>query len=248
MASDRRYASGRPEAFVVSVDSVAPLRSDVSDPSDVSTPPAPPDVSVTSDVSAPPAPPDVSVPLRADIFTPMRGSPSAGVLIQRHMLADADVLFTAHRDGVFRYLCRIVGHGDARELTQEVFLRVARGPLPAADAAGLRAWIFRIARNLALNHVRDDRRRGIAVDLSEGASPAVQELTVALREALDRLAPLDRDVFLMREAGGLSYDEIAVACELTPDAVRSRLHRARQQLRSALGSLENRHPGSGVKL
>ena len=39
----------------------------------------------------------------------------------------------------------------------------------------------------------------------------------------------------MREAGGLSYDEIALACDLTPDAVRSRLHRARQQLRAMLG-------------
>jgi DNA-directed RNA polymerase specialized sigma24 family protein len=41
-------------------------------------------------------------------------------------------------------------------------------------------------------------------------------------------------VFLMREASGLTYDEIAVACELTPDAVRSRLHRARLQLRASL--------------
>ena len=76
------------------------------------------------------------------------------------MVADADVLFTAHRDGIFRYLCRIVGHGDARELTQEVFLRVARGPIPDATESGCRAWIFSIARNLALNHIRDDRRRG----------------------------------------------------------------------------------------
>jgi RNA polymerase sigma-70 factor (ECF subfamily) len=59
-------------------------------------------------------------------------------------------------------------------------------------------------------------------------------LSAALAEALDRLAPLDRDVFLMREASGLSYEEIAAACELTPDAVRSRLHRARVQLRASL--------------
>ena len=63
-------------------------------------------------------------------------------------MSDADVLFAAHRDRIFRYLCRIVGHGDAGELTQEVFLRVARGPVPSADESGRRAWIFRIARNL----------------------------------------------------------------------------------------------------
>jgi RNA polymerase sigma-70 factor (ECF subfamily) len=150
-------------------------------------------------------------------------------------MADSDVLFTEHGHGVFRYLCRVVGHGEARELTQEVFLRVARGPVPDADAASRRAWVFRIARNLALNHVRDDRRRGQPVEMAERGTTATQELASALREALDRLAPLDRDVFLMREAGGLSYEEIALACEISADAVRSRLHRVRMQLRETLG-------------
>jgi RNA polymerase sigma-70 factor, ECF subfamily len=165
------------------------------------------------------------------------------------LLADADILFTAHRDGVFRYLCRIVGYGDAGELTQEVFLRVARGPVPEADDSGRRAWVFRIARNLALNHVRDDGRRGVAVELVERPAPATQELSAALREALDALPPLDKDVFLMREAGGLSYDEIALACEVTVDAVRSRLHRARLQLRATLGSAIGRDAARpGVRL
>ncbi len=150
-------------------------------------------------------------------------------------MADADVLFTAHRDGIFRYLCRIVGQEDARELTQEVFLRVTRTEVPNTDDGGRRAWLFRIARNLALNHVRDDRRRGAAVELTaDAAAPATQALGTALRQALDQLNAVDRDVFLMREAGGLSYEEISFACQLTPDAVRSRLHRARLQLRRAL--------------
>jgi DNA-directed RNA polymerase specialized sigma24 family protein len=79
-------------------------------------------------------------------------------------VADADVLFTAHREGIFRYLCRIVGNEDARELTQEVFLRVTRAGTPQTDAGGRRAWLFCIARNLALNHVRDHRRRSQAVE------------------------------------------------------------------------------------
>ena len=150
-------------------------------------------------------------------------------------MAGADVLFTAHRDGIFRYLCRIVGQEDARELTQEVFLRVTRTEVPNTDDGGRRAWLFRIARNLALNHVRDDRRRGAAVELTaDAAAPATQALGTALRQALDQLNAVDRDVFLMREAGGLSYEEISFACQLTPDAVRSRLHRARLQLRRAL--------------
>ena len=101
------------------------------------------------------------------------------------MIADANLLFAAHRDGVFRYLCRIVGYGEAGELTQEVFLRVSRGPVPDAGEAATRAWVFSIARNLALNHVRDGKRRGVAVELQEAASAPTQELAAALREALD---------------------------------------------------------------
>ncbi len=150
-------------------------------------------------------------------------------------MANAEVLFAEHRDGVFRYLSRIVGHADtAQDLTQEVFLRVARVPVPDAEAAGRRAWVFKIARNLALNHIRDCQRRPELAEETDAGRPATQELGAALSQALGALPDLDRDVFLMRESAGLTYQEIATACELTPDAVRSRLHRARQQLRAAL--------------
>lgn len=150
-------------------------------------------------------------------------------------MADADVLFAEHRQGVFRYLCRIVGRAEtARDLTQEVFLRVSRSAVPAADATGRRAWVFGIARNLALNYVRDGHRRPPALELVDGSVPAVQELAVAIHEALAALQSLDRDVFLMRETAGLSYQEIAAACQITVEAVRARLYRARSELRAAL--------------
>jgi RNA polymerase sigma-70 factor (ECF subfamily) len=159
-------------------------------------------------------------------------------------MAGADLLFAEHRDGVFRYLCRFIGQAEAaRDLTQEVFLRVARSGAPVTEAGdagdqGHRAWIFTIARNLALNHVRDAQRRPATSGsdgIGDASRPATQELAASLNQALAALPELDRDVFLLRETAGLSYDEIAAACELTPDAVRSRLHRARQQLREMLG-------------
>ena len=55
-----------------------------------------------------------------------------------------------------------------------------------------------------------------------------------MTQALAVLPDVDRDVFLMREVGGLNYDEIAEACDLTPDAVRSPLQRTRLQLREHL--------------
>jgi len=152
-------------------------------------------------------------------------------------VASAESLFAQHRQGVFRYLTRVVGRPDtAQDLTQEVFLRVTRAPLPDADAAGHRAWVFKIARNLVLNHLRDGHRRGQPVELvgAHATAPATQELAVALRQALASLADVDRDVFLLRESAGLSYEEIAAACELTVEAVRGRLRRAREQLRATL--------------
>ena len=149
-------------------------------------------------------------------------------------LLKAQVLFAAHRDGVFRYLCRIVGPTEATDLTQEVFLRVARTTVPDTTSDGERAWVFRIARNLALNYRRDTSRRPETVALSDASRPPAQEAATAMRQALDRLSPLDRDVFLLREVAGLSYDEIAGSCEISHAAVRTRLHRARQQLREEL--------------
>jgi RNA polymerase sigma-70 factor (ECF subfamily) len=163
-----------------------------------------------------------------------------GFIVAGAALADSDVLFATHRDGVFRYLSRIVGPREAPDLTQEVFLRVSRASVPQDSAAVQRAWLFRIARNLALNHRRDTERRPITVALTETSTPAGQELAVVVRQALDQLTPIDRDVFLLREAAGLTYDEIALACDLSSDAVRSRLHRARQTLRACLTSADAR--------
>ena len=150
-------------------------------------------------------------------------------------MADAELLFTLHRQGVLRYLSRVVGRADAaQDLTQEVFLRVSRTPVPDADASGHRAWVFKIARNLVLNHVRDEARHGELVAVVDRAEPAMQELSVAIRQAIDALASVDRDVFLLRESAGLSYGEIATACDLSVEAVRARLRRAREQLRDLL--------------
>lgn len=151
-------------------------------------------------------------------------------------MLDVEHLFKAHREGVFRYLSRVVGRPEtARDLTQEVFLRATRAGVPEADEAGRRAWVFSIARNLALNHQRDDHRHGGApLPLAETAQPPTQELGAAIRQAIDALPELDRDVFLLRESAGLSYGEIAAACDLSLEAVRARLKRAREALRASL--------------
>jgi RNA polymerase sigma-70 factor (ECF subfamily) len=70
---------------------------------------------------------------------------------------------------------------------------------------------------------------------------------MAVREALAALQEVDRDVFLLRESVGLSYEEIAEACGLTASAVRSRLHRVRLALREALGGHVDERRSGGVR-
>jgi RNA polymerase sigma-70 factor (ECF subfamily) len=151
----------------------------------------------------------------------------------------AESLFAQYHDRLLRYLSRAAGEREAaRDLTQEVFLRVSRSAIPTAPANQLAGWLFKIARNVALDHHRQRRRRPEADPGSapEAMKDAQQEMALALKQALATLSDLDRDVFLLREVSGLSREEIATACELTPDAVRSRIHRARLELRARLAA------------
>ena len=165
-------------------------------------------------------------------------------------MANVEAWFVEHQAQLFRYLCRAVGHAEtARDLTQDVFLRATRSGAAVPDGAEARRWLFTIARNLALDHHRRERGQGERgqtpgerglTPISRGLTPfsassPSQETALVVNEALAALPELDRDVFLMRETAGLSYVEIAGICDLTPEAVRSRIHRARLALRERLG-------------
>ena len=116
-------------------------------------------------------------------------------------------------------------------------MRVSRVAIPVAPENQLAGWLFRIARNVVVDHHRQRKRRPQeAAGTFDKARDASQETATALNQALSRLPDLERDVFLMREMSGLSYDDIAKACELTPDAVRNRIHRARLHLREVLAA------------
>ncbi len=152
------------------------------------------------------------------------------------MNVSAAEIFDRHHLRVFRYFRRLVDARDvAEDLTQEVFLRVVRS-LGRYTAQGREAaWVFRIARNVLLDH----RRARAATPDASGDLDAVtvlpdHVLAFDMREALALLSPIDRQVYVLREVVGLSYVEIAEVCELTNDAVRARLRRARVDLRARL--------------
>ena len=86
----------------------------------------------------------------------------------------------------------------------------------------------------SLDRGRAERRQPSGPAAAEPAAAATQALAFGLAEALAGLSEDDRDVFLLKEVGGLTYEEISAACACTVEAVRSRLFRTRVLLRKTL--------------
>jgi len=147
-------------------------------------------------------------------------------------------LFERHHRSVFQFLRRMGGAPeDAEDLTQEVFLRVVRAMDGYEERELERAWVFRIARNVLIDHRRVQGRAPVSEPIGDShvvRLPLGPTTGLALEQALAALGEPEREAFLMREVGGLGYVEIAAATGATPDAVRSRIHRARLALRRTL--------------
>lgn len=77
------------------------------------------------------------------------------------MADDIAALFAANQHRLFKYFCRAVGETEtARDLTQDVFVRVSKAAIPAASDGEVRAWLFKIARNLAIDRCGDAEPMG----------------------------------------------------------------------------------------
>jgi RNA polymerase sigma-70 factor (ECF subfamily) len=154
------------------------------------------------------------------------------------MAASSDALFERHAVNVYRYFRRLTGRPDlAEDLTQDVFLRIVRAANDYEPRGPEARWVFRIAQN-----VLADRRKKANIPelpIAEAAQRSEEPayvLAISFQEALRMLPTLDREVYLLREQGGLAYEEIAESCAMTPEAVRSRLFRARRHIKHVLGS------------
>ena len=154
------------------------------------------------------------------------------------MTEDVERLFRSYNVPLVRYLTRRLGDRDwAEEVAQETFLRALRQDRIDNE----RAWLFAVATNLVRDEARKDARRrrhlALLAERERAEGPAEQEPTTLeraqeaamARRAVDALAERDRLALLMREEG-LSYEEIAVALELSPGSVGTTLSRARRRL------------------
>ena len=174
-----------------------------------------------------------------------------------HRLAAFEELVQRHRTQIYRVAYRLAGNpDDAEDLAQEAVVEAFRAFDRYRPGTYFDRWLYRIMSRTYIDTVRRRRRRptvsldapsaaeGGARILSLGdSSQDPQELTEkasldgAIQAALDRLPQEFRAAVVLADIEGLSYDEVADALGCPVGTVRSRLHRARQMLRGALGPL-----------
>ncbi len=147
-------------------------------------------------------------------------------------------LFERHNGEIFGYLNRLVGDRElAQDLTQESFLQAhrARGRLP--EVLNQRAWLYRIATNLALNALKRRSRFAwlpwLSVDRSACDSTDQVGERSAVEAALAALQPSYRAPLLLYCHYGLSIGEVAQALGINEGAARPRIYRAREMFRKA---------------
>lgn len=181
----------------------------------------------------------------------MREEPSTDddALLARLRKGDArafEEMVIRYQHRVFGVALRMLGRrAEAEEVAQEAFLRAHRSVGGFRGDAKLSTWLYAITSRLCLNRLASaDRRRvrhdeeALARAADEGASATDQlerrEREAAVHRAIAELSAERRLVLVLCDLEGLSYEEIAHALEMPVGTVRSRLHRARMDLREKL--------------
>lgn len=150
-------------------------------------------------------------------------------------------LYDACHHRVFRLAVRMVGYQDAADVTQQVFLQAFRTLEQFTGRSRFETWLYRLAVNESLQHLRRNRRwRYHALDwepMDESNHGEDAERKEFLEQALSQIDPELRSIFLLREVEGLSYHDIAEVLQIPEGTVGSRLNRARRELRQILSDL-----------
>jgi RNA polymerase sigma-70 factor (ECF subfamily) len=148
-------------------------------------------------------------------------------------------VFRAHQQAVFAYFYRVVGNAhDAEELTQETFVRACGAAIRFRGDSKVSTWLFGIARRVLLEASRAGLFERPAELDPEAAVPderSAPEERLDLVRALATLGVADRESLVMVDVLGFEPIEVAGMLEITPEAFRVRLHRARNRLREAYG-------------
>ena len=152
-------------------------------------------------------------------------------------------LLLRYQNQIFNYLYRMTGQReDAADLAQETFLRVYKSLDRFKEGAPFRPWVYKIATNVAINHLRA-RKATLPLDddlpvhedkVTPEHMAELRELQLHVGQVLLELPEAYRAVLLMRHIEELSYEEMAQALDVPLGTVKVRLHRARIQLMDKL--------------
>ena len=173
--------------------------------------------------------------MNSHIMTGQAGSRETAVFIGN--------LFEQHHQEIYAYLYRLLNNREwAHDLTQETFEKVIRHQDQLANIENHRAWIYRIASNLAFNALKRQKRwqwlpwKQQDTCTLEIPGPARQtEEQEAVAQALSQLSSQYRAPLLLFSYYEMSVKEIATILEISQGAVKTRLHRAREQFRQVYG-------------
>ncbi|QDV85759.1 ECF RNA polymerase sigma factor SigE [Stieleria magnilauensis] len=151
-------------------------------------------------------------------------------------------IYEVTSDRVFRLMVRMVGLQDADDLTQQTFVRAFTKLDQFSSDSKFETWLYRLATNEALQHLRREKHRRTKELMVEPAIEATDQVeqderVAMVRQALDQLDPELWAIFTLKEESGLSYQEIAQTLNIPEGTVGSRLNRARRELRTLLAKL-----------
>jgi RNA polymerase sigma-70 factor (ECF subfamily) len=169
-------------------------------------------------------------------------SPSDADLIaawRRGDEAAAAELVRRHAHAVARFLSAAGAADEVDDLVQETFYRAFRKIDSFRGGASFRTWVMAIGSNALKDLRRRLRRRPVVAlddrDIPDVADPHAEVVTAELRrrleQAISRLPPMQRNVFLLRAQQGLEYDDIATALGTTVGAARVHYHHAVRRLK-----------------
>ena len=160
-------------------------------------------------------------------------------------------LVAIHQDAVYGFSVNLTRqHSVADDVTQETFISAFRS-ISKMRGDNVRGWLLRIARNKAYDYFRrQNRRRESSVDAedavfaarltSDSPSPAEVAMNSELREAIEHcvgaLSHEHREVIVLIDVQGSSYDDASEVCGVNVGTIKSRLNRARRRVRDCLRS------------
>lgn len=149
-------------------------------------------------------------------------------------------IYEVYGDKVFRYAFRMLGNrSDAEDATAETFLRVLRRSQELRADGAFRTWLFRIARNLCIDKMRQHKLLELPVDAHYTGTEERATLRVTVQQALSDLPTEYREPLMLCDLEDMSAKEAADVLAISVPALKSRLYRGRRALRDRLGgSLE----------